>query len=89
MRSHAAARPSRLARPAPAKILIRKSRTATVAVKAFFSFLQPKVAAPVVDPRRDLLAEELISVCEGTDGGSKASPDVKDQIEELVSMLPR
>lgn len=60
-----------------------------MAVRAFFNFLAPKTAAPVADPRRDELAEELISICEPTDAGAKAAPAIKEQIEELVGRLLR
>lgn len=82
--TNTASRAARVARPRPVSAPACRRRNGTVAVRAFFNFLAPKTAAPVADPRRDELAEELVSICEPTDAGSKAAPAVKEQIEELV-----
>jgi hypothetical protein len=65
---------------------ICRSRTGTVAVRAFFSFLAPKAGAPQkADPRRAELVEELVSIAEPTDAGAKAGAATREEIEELVS----
>ncbi|KIY95638.1 hypothetical protein MNEG_12325, partial [Monoraphidium neglectum] len=75
-----------VARPRVVRAPICRSRTGTVAVRAFFSFLAPKAGAPQkADPRRAELVEELVSIAEPTDAGAKAGAATREEIEELVS----
>lgn len=67
----------------------RHNRQALVVRAGLFDFLTPKPAAPAVNPRAQEKTEELIDLCSGTSVGSKASPAVKEQIEELVSIWGR
>lgn len=72
-----------VSRPAVA----RNSRQALVVRAGLFDFLTPKVATATVNPRAEEISEELIDICSRTAVGSKATPAIKEQIEELVSEL--
>lgn len=53
-------------------------------VAAFFNFLSPKSSAAAAPPRARELKDALIDVCSSTKGGAAASPDAKEEIEQLV-----
>ncbi|PNH12287.1 putative plastid-lipid-associated protein 8, chloroplastic [Tetrabaena socialis] len=80
-------RVSILARAQPQQ---RRGRRA-VECNAFFNFFTPKPAAPVspVDLRAKPLVEALINLTSSSDAGAKASPELKEEIAEVVTELSR
>ncbi len=70
-------------RAAPHRHSVGRQQRLVVAA-GFLNFLTPKAAAPKVDERGRELAEALVELCESTSEGSKATPLMRDEIEELV-----
>ena len=73
-------------RPSPARQAApRAPRALAVSPAAMFGFLAPaKTAAGTRRGRKDEIVDELIELTERTNAGLKASPALKERVEELV-----
>lgn len=61
------------------------ARQATPIRAALFDFLNKTGASPKRSSRANEIVDELLEITERTEAGIKASPAVREQVEELVS----
>ena len=78
---------SRAANQQPSRSARRRHRAAKRAPRAGLLDIFTGGGAPKSSPQKDDLVEQLYDAVKDTDGGLRASPEEREQIEELVRCL--